>query len=313
MKNKHLLLTWLIGLGSITVNAQELPPIFKNTPKAIVTSKTFAAFPQKTFLENLILLPNGEMLVNSHFEGIVYKISSKGVKEKFASVNGKVTGIAAYGSNKFVLTGNDENDKAEVYLLDSKGNINKLIGLPEGQFVNGITHLSGDDFLIADSYKGCIWKINAKTKTISEWLTNGLLKRASEQNPTPAANGIKINNGILYISNTQKQLLLKVKLTNGKPSTPEVFVSNVNLDDFTFDGAGNLYGATHVYNSIIKITPSKKVSVIAEQPQGVSGSTACVLKKNTTGYTLYVSTNGGMYLPPPTGIEESKVIALNIK
>ena len=310
MKKKQLLLLWLLGFCCIVSTAQELPPIFKNTPKQIAAAKTFASFPQKTFLENLILLPSGEMLVNSHFEGTVYKINSKGDKQKFASVNGKLTGIAAYGNNQFVLTGNDENDKAEVYLLDNKGNIKKLMDLPEAQFANGIAHLNGDDFLIADSYKGCIWKINAKTKTVSEWLTGDLLKRGSEENPTPAANGIKSYNNTVYISNTQKQLLLKVKLTNGKPSKPEVFVSNVNLDDFIFDAAGNLYGATHVYNSIIKITPSKKITVIAEQPQGVSGSTACVLRKNTKGYTLYVSTNGGMYLPPPTGIEEGKIIEI---
>jgi sugar lactone lactonase YvrE len=243
----------------------------------------------------------------------VYKVTSKGEKEKFASVKGKVTGIAAYGKDKFILTGNDENDKSEIYLLDTKGTISKLMDLPDAQFVNGITHLSGDDFLVADSYKGSIWKVNAKEKTASEWLADDLLKRGSEQNPTPAANGIKIYNNTAYISNTQNQLLLKVKITNGKPAKPEVFVSNVNLDDFIFDAAGNLYGTTHVYNNVVKISPEKKVTIIAEQPQGVSGSTACVLKKNAKGYTLYVSTNGGMSFPPPTGIEESKIVVLSIQ
>jgi sugar lactone lactonase YvrE len=200
-----------------------------------------------------------------------------------------------------------------VYELNTKGEIKKLIDMPEGQFVNGITFWKGDDFLIADSYKGCIWKVNVKTKQASVWLTDDLLKRASDRNPTPAANGIKFFNNVLYVSNTQKQLLLSIKLMGDKPAKPEVVVSNVNLDDFVFDASGNLYGATHVYNSIVKITPDKKIAVIAEQPQGVSGSTACILKKNTSGYSLYVSTNGGMYLPPPTGIEESKIVTLQIR
>ncbi|MEI6408230.1 MAG: gluconolactonase [Bacteroidota bacterium] len=297
----------------IPVFGQNLPDIFKDTPRQIVPAATLAAFPPKTFLENLLLLPDGNMLVNSHFEGVVYKINSRGEKQKFASVKGKVTGIAAYGKHGFLLTGTDENDKAEVYLLDKKGAIRPLISLPEGQFLNGITQWSGDEFLIADSYKGCIWKINAKTKKAAIWVSDDLLKRGNVQNPTPAANGIKVFNKTVYISNTQQQQILSIAVMQGKPAKPQVFLSNVNIDDFTFDAAGNLYGATHVYNSILKITPKKQVTIIAEQPQGVSGSTACILRKNTKGYTLFVSTNGGMYLPPVTGIEDSKIITLQIQ
>lgn len=104
-----------------------------------------------------------------------------------------------------------------------------------------------------------------------------------------------------------------MKIQNGKPTKPVVFLSNVILDDFIFDAAGNLYGATHIYNSIVKISPDKQVTIIAEQPQGMSGSTACAIKKTSTGYTLYVCTNGGMYLPPSTGIEESKIVAFALK
>jgi sugar lactone lactonase YvrE len=311
MKKLFQLLVLLILCKNIL--AQELPPIFKDTEKKIVPAKTITSFPEKTFLENLILLPDGGMLVNSHYEGIVYKINSKGEKQPFASIKGKVTGIAAYGKDKFVLTGNDENDKAATYLLDSKGNINLLTAMPDAQFVNGITHLSGNDFLIADSYKGCVWQLNAKTKTVSIWLEDDLLKRGSDKNPTPAANGIKIYNNTVYISNTQQKELIKVTLNNGKPAKPELFVINVNLDDFIFDEKGNLYGATHVYNDVIKISPDKKITILAEQPQGTAGCTACVLKKNAKGYTLYVSTNGGMYYPPATGIEASKIVALQIQ
>jgi hypothetical protein len=309
---KNQILLVIICLISIASWSQELPAIFKNTPKKILESNTLATFPQKTFLENLILLPDGNLLVNSHFEGVVYKIDTKGNQSKLASVNGKVTGIAAYGKDKFILTGNDENDKPELYLLNNKGTIEKLMDLPDGIFLNGIAHFKNDDFLIADSYKGCIWKVNVKTKTVTNWLENDLLKRSTDKNPTPAANGIKMFKNKIYVSNTQKQLLLQIGIANDKPLEPEIYAKEVNIDDFTFDDIGNLYATTHVYNSIIKITPNKTISIIAEQPQGVSGSTACVLQKAKTGLQLYVSTNGGMYLPPPTGIENSKIVVLKI-
>jgi hypothetical protein len=30
-------------------------------------------------------------------------------------------------------------------------------------------------------------------------------------------------------------------------------VQNANIDDFAFDQAGNLYGTTHVFNSVVKV------------------------------------------------------------
>lgn len=296
----------------LTLSAQELPAIFKNVPEKILPARVLATFPPKTFLENLVVLKDGSLLVTSHYEGVVYKIDSKGMSSKFASVKGKVTGIAPYGSRNFVLTGNDENDKPVLYVLDGNGTITLLMAVPEGIFLNGITHYKNDDYLIADSYKGCIWKVNVKTKTITNWLENDLLKRSDANNPTPAANGIKLFKNNLYVSNTQRQLLLRISLEDATPDEPEIYAKDVNIDDFTFDESGNLYGTTHVYNSVIRLTPEKSLSIIAEQPQGVSGSTACALQKTKSGLQLYVSTNGGMYLPPPTGIENSKIIILKI-
>lgn len=292
--------------------SQELPDIFKKTPKSIAESKTLCEFPKNTFLENLVLLPNSELLVNSHLDGIVYKVDHTGSKSKFATVNGKVAGIAAYGKDNFILTGSDKDDKPVLFLLKGNGTVEKLMDVPEAIFLNGITHLEKDDFLIADSYKGCIWKVNVRNKTIINWLEDDLLKRSTTQNPTPAANGIKKYKNAIYVSNTQKQLLLKIETENNQPLKPEIYASQVNIDDFIFDDKGNIYATTHVYNSVIKITPNLITTIIAEQPQGVSGSTACVLQKSKNGLRLYISTNGGMYLPPATGIEESKIVVLKL-
>jgi sugar lactone lactonase YvrE len=316
MKNQTciLALSVILYLHVPFVCAQELPPIFENTPSHPVASNTIASFPEKTFLENLLVLPDNDILVTSHYEGIIYKVS-EGETKTFASVEGKVTGIAAYGKDRFILSGNDQQDKAVLYVLDSKGNIRTLVSIPEARFVNGVTLLKGNDFLVADSYKGCIWKVNVETRQVSQWLTDDLLKRSSDQNPTPGANGIKIANNTLYISNTQQQMLLTVKLKGTTPEKPAVFVRKVNIDDFTIDEGGTIYASTHVYNSVIKITPDKQITTIAGQAEGVAGSTACVLyKEPVTGKRmLYVSTNGGMYYPPATGIEESKIIALRIQ
>ena len=97
------------------------------------------------------------------------------------------------------------------------------------------------------------------------------------------------------------------------PGTPEVFLTNLNLDDFAFDIRGNLYGTTHVYNSAIRISPDKQITTIAKAEHGMTGSTALAFGRSDGDRTnIYVTTNGGMSLPPSTGAESAKVVRLEV-
>jgi hypothetical protein len=140
------------------------------------------------------------------------------------------------------------------------------------------------------------------------------LARSNLFNPFPAVNGIKIYQNALFASNTQRRLLIRIPLGHhNTPGMPEVFLTNVNLDDFEFDARGNLYGTTHIYNSVIRISPEKQITIIAKAEQGVTGSTALAFgRRDHDCMSLYVTTNGGMSLPLPTGVETAKVIHLDV-
>jgi sugar lactone lactonase YvrE len=118
----------------------------------------------------------------------------------------------------------------------------------------------------------------------------------------------------LYASNTEKMQLIKIPLqADGQPGEPEVFLQPINLDDFAFDQEGNLYGTTHIYNSVVKIAPDRSVTTIAQAEQGVTGSTALAFGRDEDDRTsLYVVTNGGMSFPPPTGLEPAQVVRLEV-
>lgn len=76
---------------------------------------------------------------------------------------------------------------------------------------------------------------------------------------------------------------------------------------------GNLYGATHVFNSVVKITPDGMITTIAQAEQGVSGSTATAFGCTSfDSEAIYVVTNGGIFLPPPTGIVPAEVVRLEV-
>ncbi len=159
-----------------------------------------------------------------------------------------------------------------------------------------------------------IWAIDATAKTAQVWIQSQLLARSDASNPFPAVNGTKIYDRSLFASNTQRQFLIRIPLTESfSPGTPEVFLTNVNLDDFAFDTEGNLYGATHVYQSVIQISPEKQITTIAKAEQGMAGSTALAFGRSEHDLTsIYVTTNGGMSFLPPNEVQPGQVIRLEI-
>ena len=96
-------------------------------------------------------------------------------------------------------------------------------------------------------------------------------------------------------------------LFDGQPGEPEIFLQPVNLDDFAFDQDGNVFGTTHIYNSVVKITPDRHIVIIAQTERGMAGSTALAFGRGEGDRTsIYVVTNGGMSFPLPTGLEPAK-------
>lgn len=294
--------------------ATGLPPIYADTPLALVPYQLIASFPVNTFLENLAIAPDGTLFVTNHEVGQILRITTEGDHSVFASTDGKVTGIAFAPDGGLVVTGwNTEGVPILLYAAPN-GAVEPLVTLSDAQFLNGITPLAVGQYAIADSYRGCIWRLDWATRQVSLWLEHPLLARSRSDNPFPAANGIKRFGNSLYVSNTEKMLLLKIAIAaDGQPQEPTIFVAPTNIDDFAFDQEGNLYAATHIYNSILRITLQGETTTIAEAEQGVIGSTAVAFGRQPNDVnSIYVVTNGGMFMPPAGGAVPAAMIRLEV-
>ncbi|MBD2034053.1 gluconolactonase [Leptolyngbya sp. FACHB-321] len=285
-----------------------LPAIYADMPVALLPAQPMATFPVNTFLENLAILPSGDIYLTNHEVGAVVQLDPDGNLTTYAQLSGKVSGIAWIEPNQFLVNGwNAEGVPFVAVLAD--GAVQYLQTLPEAQFLNGITPLSSRSYLMADAYRGAIWSFDVTTQTVELWLEHPLLARSDETSTFPAVNGLKRFGNRLYASNTQRLLLLQMPLDERlKPQEPEILIEGTNLDDFAFDVHGNLYGATHVYNSVIRIDRDRRTTIIAQAEQGVTGCTAVAFH----GTDLYVVNNGGMFLPPATGVEPAQVVRLAV-
>ena len=290
-----------------------LPPIYADVLVELVSSQVITSFPVNTFLENLAISADGTLFVTNHEIGKIVRITPAGDSSVLASFDGKVTGIAIAPDGGLVVTGWNAENVSVISSVSLSGEIEQLATLPDAMFLNGITPLDAHQYVTADSYRGCIWKFDSATNQASLWLEHPLLARSNPEKPFPAANGIKRFGDTLYVSNTEKRLLLKIPVVTNEPGEPSVFVEATNIDDFAFDTDGNLYAATHIYNSVLRITPAGATSVIAQTEQGVVGSTAVAFGRAPDDLTsLYVVTNGGMFLPLEGGVIPANVVRLEV-
>lgn len=291
-----------------------LPPIFAEVPVAIAPSHLVAEFPPGTFLESIAVSTDGTLFFSSHLDGKVFRMGVDGVPVVHAAIAGKATGLALTPAGDLLLTAWDADGLPVVYTISPQGAATLLATMPEAIFLNGLTPLSPSTYLMADSYRGAIWHLNLADRSVGLWLEHPLLARRSEDREFPAVNGLKIHGPMLYASNTERMQLIQIPIQpNGQPGEPEIFFEPVNLDDFAFDREGNLYGATHIYNSVVKITPDRRITTIAEAEQGMAGSTALAFGAAAGDHTsLYVVTNGGLSYPLPSGLESARVVRLDI-
>ena len=306
---------WPLLLVVFSARAQQLPPIYAKTPVQLVSSRTLAELPLNTFLENISIAADGTAYINSHLDGRIYRMTSGSAPQAWAQVEGKVAGIAQRRDGGFLVSGWTKDEKAALFAIDNSGKSSLLSLIEGGIFPNGVAAWKSDQFFVADSYRGAIYLANGITGKSTVWLEDDRLRRADTSNPTPGVNGLKVFGGFLYASNTARQQLFKIAIgRDGKPGAITLVSSPNNLDDFALDAAGNPYGTTHVYNSVVKVAPDGTSTVIADASSGVTGCTALAFgRASGDRHQLYVVTNGGMSLPPPGGVESAKIVTLDLK
>jgi hypothetical protein len=275
-----------------------LPDIFANTPVELIPSQAIAEFPANTFLESIAIAPDNTLFITNHFEGQIIRIGQDQISSIHAAISGKATGLAFLPDHELLLTGWNEQGVSTIFKVSAQGVVETLLTIPEASFLNGLTHFIGSRYLIADSYRGAIWELDIAQASMHIWLENPLLARTSIDKERPAVNGLKIFNDVLYASNTETQHIVQVPIVlDDHPGEPTIFIDRVNINDFAFDVSGNLYGTTHIYNSVVKITPDRKVTTIAQAEQGMAGSTALAFGRAEHDRTnIYVITGTGFLI-----------------
>jgi hypothetical protein len=301
-------------------------------------SKVVYQFPLYTWIENLAVRSNGEILVTILTSPELYLIDPFDPKEsvlvhKFDEVLA-VTGIIEVKEDIFYMGGGNYNLQAfssehgsyfiwEVdmtgFSKDSKPKIKKIVHLTGAGLPNGFELFSKEEgtILIADSEVGAVWKVNVNDGTVENIIEIDEMKAPPPPALQMGINGLKVLDGYLYWSNTGALTFCRIKIgEEGKATGPaEVLEQGILIDDFVFDKKSNAWLTTHGMNTLTVVKAGGGVVTAAGSigELTIAGGTACQFGRTSADeHILYFVTTGGMSAPVNgTEVEGGKVVAID--
>ncbi|KAL6796312.1 hypothetical protein GGI42DRAFT_345138 [Trichoderma sp. SZMC 28013] len=305
--------------------------------RVFLASLVIGQLPDGTWLENLAVRPNGDILTTLLFPyGALYTIrqSPQGLHglqllANFTSVNslGGITPVAvSSGLETYVVVGANTTGLSQpipgtfsawtVTFQPTERQhvrIDKVSDMsPNSIFLNGVISIPDvpHAVLVSDSAAGSVGYLDIQT---GKFDPDAFV--FPEMQPVPGGalplgiDGIRIHDGYLYWTNTFRVTIYRVALAaSGYPATgatPEV-VANLTslahgLDDFTFDSRGNILAATNFDNSVLYVdvrTGNARTILGGEDDITFAGCTSVYFGRGwAEPNTFFVSTSGGLANP----------------
>ncbi|KAF1851686.1 uncharacterized protein K460DRAFT_362430 [Cucurbitaria berberidis CBS 394.84] len=280
-----------------------------------VDVRTVYQFPNQTWLENIITMRNGSLLVTFIGRAEVHIVNpspgnaTSSLVASLPNANA-VLGITeisddvfAVGAGQVTPRNTPINGTFAVWKIDlshkKETKISKIADVPKVGLINGIQALNPHTILLADSWAGNIAKVNTKTGAYEVALSHpSLASNFSEPALPLGANGIKFHDGYVYYTNTVQAILGRVRVSpSGHPIGPfTILASGPNIsvpDDLAVAKDGSVYLARIRAGTLQHVTLDGKVVTIAEggPVAGVTSARFGRTKKDRN--VLYLSTMGG--------------------
>ena len=165
----------------------------------------------------------------------------------------------------------------------------QVVAMPNVKVLNGLALDLGQDALYAtDSTSGTVWKVSLKSDTASLWAQGAELERNTANSSGFGANGIKVDGGTVWVSNTDKGTLLRISIgAHGAAGEVTTVAQGLTaIDDFAFTGRGDTVVAALDYaNEVALVQPNGTHQLVLTAKDGLSNPTSIAVR----GSTVYVA------------------------
>jgi len=196
--------------------------------------------------ENITLEPDGtaDMTFNRSLQ--VGRVTTSGEMTVLATLPTPATGTAVASgivrtSDGTLYVNYNAGTLSGVYRIPAGGGTPvEIVALPDALFLNGSTLDARNNTVYAtDSTNGTVWKVWLKTGKAVLWAQGTDLEAGTASGK--GANGIKLHDGAVWVSNTTKGTLLRISVNrDGTAGTLTTQATGVTgIDDFAFTGHGD--------------------------------------------------------------------------
>ncbi|KAK0713671.1 hypothetical protein B0T26DRAFT_804394 [Lasiosphaeria miniovina] len=309
-------------------------------PSPLLPSRVVHQFPLPSWIENLAVRSNGQILVTLSSAPEVFLVDpadgSKTVLiHRFSDVSG-LAGIIEVEHDKFYVAGGNFNLSTMVnqtgsYKLweidmtnfesDGRAVVEEVMKLDKIGLPNGMELLSRSEqtILAADCEAGAVFKIDLVNATHEMMIQVDEMQ--NPENPTLpiAINGIAVHKEYLYWTNTSKALFCRMRIHKDGKATggAEILHQGLVGDDFCFDGDDGAWITQNPLNTLTVAKAEGGLVTVAGKLDSleIAGATACQFdRRSGNEHMLYVVTNGGLGGPVNgTDVEGGKVLVIDTK
>lgn len=243
--------------------------------------------------ENVALLPDGSAYVTFAGARQVVHLTRGGATRVLATLPAPAddgahtpvlgfaltTGIVrAADGTVYVLYATGTSDLTGLWRLRPGQEPRRIAALPANGLPNGLALDERSRRLyITDSVLGTVWTVPTTGGTPTAWSTAPELASTGFL----GANGAKLHNGALWVSNLDRGTLLRIPVRPGnRAGAPQVKASGlVGIDDFAFTGRGNeVLAALNAPNQVVRIRPDGTSTTLLDGADGLQGPTSIALR-----------------------------------
>jgi sugar lactone lactonase YvrE len=283
---------------------------------APIEATTVATWRAPAFLENLAVDAEGAVFVTVYSHKRVDRFDpATRETTTLAEVPAPPMGLAFDASGVLWMTGGTLREgPGYIWRVEPSGAVRLWCELPDARFMNGCTvHPNGETLLVCESASGRILAIDlGQPDRWDVWLQENRLQTVVPG--YPGANGIKFRGGWAWISVSGRRMMVRVPIRpDGSAGSLEIAAARLSADDFAFGKSGSLYITTHPEHTLVRLDPSGARTTLAGPEQGMIGSTACAFGRAPGDEkALYVTTDGGFLIPHESGIQDAKLVRIEV-
>ncbi|MGP3966722.1 hypothetical protein [Streptomyces sp. 6N223] len=192
-----------------------------------------------------------------------------------------VTGVARSDSGAlYVLYSSGRGGLTGIWQVSRSGEPRLVVPLPADTFPNALV-IDGrrDRFLVTDSTGGRIWQAPLRGGAASVWSADPALAPGGFF----GANGMKIHDGAVWASNSDRGTIVRIPVTgDGGSGRAEVRATGLEgIDDFDFTGRGTeILAAINQSSKLVRVSADGAQETLLDSEDGMQGTTAVAVRGN---------------------------------